>query len=94
LGLYVHNDVCVAFGTPEKQILIEPVFAQFIQAASGKLVYGFDVLLANSSSAATLASQQAPGNHYWMDMINRPDALTNFLPIGPADFLVHHGIAL
>ena len=28
LGLYVHNDVVVAFGTPEKQILIEPVFAQ------------------------------------------------------------------
>ena len=34
LGLYVHNDVVVAFGTPEKQILIEPVFAQFVQAAS------------------------------------------------------------
>ena len=26
----------VAFGTPEKQILVEPVFAQWIQAASGK----------------------------------------------------------
>ena len=26
LGLYVHNDVMQAFGTPEKQILIEPVF--------------------------------------------------------------------
>ncbi|MBC6436004.1 hypothetical protein FM036_43715, partial [Nostoc sp. HG1] len=35
LGLYVHNDVVVAFGTPEKQILIEPVFAQFIQGAHG-----------------------------------------------------------
>ena len=30
LGLYVHNDVVVAFGTPEKQILVEPVFAQWI----------------------------------------------------------------
>ncbi|KAJ7961833.1 Photosystem I P700 chlorophyll A apoprotein [Quillaja saponaria] len=27
LGLYVHNDVMLAFGTPEKQILIEPIFA-------------------------------------------------------------------
>jgi hypothetical protein len=45
LGLYVHNDVVVAFGTPEKQILVEPVFAQWIQAAHGKLLYGFDVLL-------------------------------------------------
>ncbi|MGK7878664.1 MAG: photosystem I core protein PsaB, partial [Crocosphaera sp.] len=44
LGLYVHNDVVVAFGTPEKQILIEPVFAQFVQAASGKALYGFDAL--------------------------------------------------
>ena len=38
LGLYVHNDVVVAFGTPEKQILIEPAFAQFIQASHGKLL--------------------------------------------------------
>ncbi|KAJ1683220.1 hypothetical protein LUZ63_021563 [Rhynchospora breviuscula] len=33
LGLYVHNDVMLAFGTPEKQILIEPIFAQWIQSA-------------------------------------------------------------
>merc|ERR1719305_430321 len=52
LGLYVHNDVVVAFGTPEKQILVEPVFAQFVQAASGKAIYGFDVLLANTGGAA------------------------------------------
>merc|ERR1712100_465456 len=45
LGLYIHNDTCVAFGTPEKQILFEPVFAQFIQASSGKALYGFDVLV-------------------------------------------------
>jgi photosystem I P700 chlorophyll a apoprotein A2 len=32
LGLYVHNDVVVAFGTAEKQILIEPVFAQWVQS--------------------------------------------------------------
>jgi photosystem I P700 chlorophyll a apoprotein A2 len=36
LGLYVHNDTCVALGNPEKQILIEPLFAQYIQIASGK----------------------------------------------------------
>ncbi|KAK8554283.1 hypothetical protein V6N12_031248 [Hibiscus sabdariffa] len=35
LGLYVHNDVMLAFGTPEKQILIEPIFAQWIQSAHG-----------------------------------------------------------
>ncbi len=91
LGLYVHNDVVVAFGTPEKQILIEPVFAQFVQAASGKALYGFDTLLSNPESVASTASAVwLPG---WLDAINSG---TNslFLNIGPGDFLVHHAIAL
>ncbi|MBF2098178.1 MAG: photosystem I core protein PsaB [Gloeomargaritaceae cyanobacterium C42_A2020_066] len=95
LGLYVHNDVVVAFGQPEKQILIEPVFAQWIQAAHGKALYGFDVLLSNPDSLAATAWPNygdvwLPG---WLDAIN---AGTNslFLTIGPGDFLVHHAIAL
>merc|ERR1712023_41778 len=58
LGLYIHNDTVVAFGQPEKQILFEPVFAEYIQAASGKAVYGFDVLLSSSTSAASVASSK------------------------------------
>jgi photosystem I P700 chlorophyll a apoprotein A2 len=27
LGIYVHNDVMLAFGTPEKQIWIKPIFS-------------------------------------------------------------------
>jgi len=95
LGLYVHNDVVVAFGTPEKQILIEPVFAQFIQASHGKVLYGMDVLLSNPDSIANTAwpnygNVWLPG---WLDAINNT---TNslFLTIGPGDFLVHHAIAL
>jgi photosystem I P700 chlorophyll a apoprotein A2 len=92
LGLYVHNDVRLAFGTPEKQILIEPVFAQWIQASHGKALYGFDVLLASGDS---VARQQADGIWLpgWLAAINSG---TNslFLPIGPGDFLVHHAIAL
>jgi len=95
LGLYVHNDVVVAFGTPEKQILIEPVFAQYIQAASGKALYGMNVLLSNADSIAATAwpnygNVWLPG---WLDAINSG---TNslFLAIGPGDFLVHHAIAL
>jgi photosystem I P700 chlorophyll a apoprotein A2 len=38
LGLYVHNDTVVAFGEPEKQILIEPVFAQIIQESSSLIM--------------------------------------------------------
>ena len=69
LGLYVHNDVVVAFGQPEKQILVEPVFAQFIQAASGKTLYGFDTLLSANNSAAISASEQLwlPN---WLEAIN------------------------
>ena len=95
LGLYVHNDVVVAFGTPEKQILIEPVFAQWIQASHGKALYAFDVFLSNPDSIATTAWPNGgdvwlPG---WLDAINSG---TNslFLTIGPGDFLVHHAIAL
>ena len=47
----------LAFGTPEKQILIEPVFAQWIQAAQGKTLYGYDLLLSASSSPAYNAGQ-------------------------------------
>jgi photosystem I P700 chlorophyll a apoprotein A2 len=101
LGLYVHNDVMQAFGTPEKQILIEPVFAQWIQAAQGKSLYGFDILL--SSGASTKASADAVSVAYaagesiwlpgWLDAINSPQN-SLFLTIGPGDFLVHHAIAL
>jgi photosystem I P700 chlorophyll a apoprotein A2 len=91
LGLYVHNDVVVAFGTPEKQILVEPVFAQFVQAASGKAMYGMDVLLSNAGSAASHANAAYMSG--WMNAINSANT-DLFLPIGPGDFLVHHAIAL
>ena len=95
LGLYVHNDVEVAFGSPEKQILIEPVFAQFIQSAHGKAIYGMNTLLSNSDSIASTAwpnhaNVWLPG---WLEAINNG---TNslFLTIGPGDLYVHHAIAL
>jgi len=92
LGLYVHNDTVVAFGQPEKQILIEPLFAQWIQAASGKVLYGFNILLSSTDSTATVDGVKVwlPG---WSTAINNG---TNslFLTIGPGDFLVHHAIAL
>ena len=91
LGLYVHNDVVVAFGQPEKQILVEPIFAQWIQAASGKSLYEFNILLSSSNSLAYVSSQQLwlPN---WLEAINNNNSL--FLTIGPGDFLVHHAIAL
>ena len=88
LGIYVHNDVMQAFGTPEKQILIEPIFAQWIQAAHGKTLYDFNLLLSESSSNAYAASQGFWLSG-WLNSINNI-----FLTIGPGDFLVHHAIAL
>ncbi|KAH7277815.1 hypothetical protein KP509_38G009600 [Ceratopteris richardii] len=82
----------LAFGTPEKQILIEPVFAQWIQSAHGKTLYGFDVLLSSADSPASNAGQSLwlPG---WLDAVNN-NSNSLFLTIGPGDFLVHHAIAL
>ncbi|KAI3885914.1 hypothetical protein MKX03_003001 [Papaver bracteatum] len=92
LGLYVHNDVMLAFGTPEKQILIEPIFSQWIQSAHGKTSYGFDVLLSSTNGPAFNAGQSIwlPG---WLNAINE-NSNSLFLTIGPGDFLVHHAIAL
>ncbi|KAJ8427291.1 LOW QUALITY PROTEIN: hypothetical protein Cgig2_003027 [Carnegiea gigantea] len=50
LGVYVHNDVMLAFGILEKAILIKPIFAQWIQSTHGQTSYGFDVLLSSISS--------------------------------------------
>jgi photosystem I P700 chlorophyll a apoprotein A2 len=81
-----------AFGTPEKQILIEPVFAQWIQSAHGKGLYGFNLLLSLNTSNASSASESIwlPG---WLNAINDQSG-SLFLQIGPGDFLVHHAIAL
>jgi photosystem I P700 chlorophyll a apoprotein A2 len=91
LGLYIHNDVCLAFGNPERQILFEPIFAQYIQAASGKNI-GMNVLLSDSTSPASFANTNLwfPG---WIEAIN-DSGNSLFLDIGPGDFLVHHAIAL
>ncbi|KAG9438692.1 hypothetical protein H6P81_021351 [Aristolochia fimbriata] len=92
LGLYVHNDVMLAFGTPEKQILIEPIFAQWVQSAHGKTSYGFDVLLSSTNGPAFNAGRSIwlPG---WLNAVNE-NSNSLFLTIGPGDFLVHHAIAL
>lgn len=92
LGLYVHNDTCVAFGFPENQLLIDPVFAQIVQAASGKFETGLDILLSEPATAASIASSKI-WLFGWLKGINSQQS-TVFLPIGPGDFLAHHAISL
>jgi photosystem I P700 chlorophyll a apoprotein A2 len=81
-----------AFGTPEKQILIEPIFSQWIQASHGKLIYSYNTLLSSELSSAFFASKDLwlPN---WLTAINDSSSAL-FLPVGPGDFLVHHAIAL
>jgi photosystem I P700 chlorophyll a apoprotein A2 len=92
LGIYVHNDVILAFGTPERQILIEPLFAQWIQSAHGKTYYNFDIRLRSPYNVlrGKGANIWLPG---WLRAINH-NANSLFLPIGPGDLLVHHAISL
>jgi photosystem I P700 chlorophyll a apoprotein A2 len=85
LGIYVHNDVIQSFGISESQILIEPVFRQWIQTAQGKYIYGFEVLLSSPNALPTMYR-----NHIWLSgwltAINNTTG-SLFLPVGPGDFL-------
>ncbi|ERN04668.1 hypothetical protein AMTR_s00076p00111250 [Amborella trichopoda] len=76
----------------EKQILIEPIFAQWIQSAHGNTSYGFDVLLSSTNGPAFNAGQSLwlPS---WLNVINE-NGNSLFLTISPGDFLVHHVISL
>jgi len=48
LGIYVHNDTVCAFGEPEKQIMIEPIFAMLIQALSVATLTGDNIIALSS----------------------------------------------
>jgi len=78
-------------GTPEKQILIEPVFAQFVQGAHGKVLYGFNTLLSNPDS---IASHRWRCLVAWLDRCHQQWHQLSVLDDWPGDFLVHHAFAL
>ena len=40
LLVYAHNDAVNAFGEADKQLILDPVYAQVVQIASGKAIYG------------------------------------------------------
>ena len=76
LLIYVHNDAVSAFGEGDKQLILDPIYAQVVQAASGKTVY----------ECSILSLIYSVGVYSILD--------TALLPIGPADLLAHHAIAL
>jgi photosystem I P700 chlorophyll a apoprotein A2 len=76
LLVYAHNDAVSAFGEGDKQLILDPIYAQIIQAASGKTIYGYSIF----------SPTYSVGAYSTLD--------TALLPIGPADLLAHHAIAL
>ena len=68
LGLYIYNDIFVAFGKREKQILIEPTNAQIIQQSSGKALYGIiftqQIVQSVNKSFDSLLLPLGPGDTY------------------------------
>jgi photosystem I P700 chlorophyll a apoprotein A2 len=44
LLVYAHNDAVSAFGEADKQLILDPIYAQIVQAASGKTIYGQSIL--------------------------------------------------
>ncbi|KAL5096656.1 hypothetical protein RYX36_000983 [Vicia faba] len=82
----------LVFGTPEKKILIKPIFSKWIQSSHGKTSYGFDVLLSSMNSPALNAGQSIWLSG-WLNAINE-NSNSLLLTIGPEDFLVHHAISL
>ena len=50
LLVYTHNDTVSAFGEADKQISIEPIYAQIVQASSGKNTYGYSIVTTNTST--------------------------------------------
>jgi photosystem I P700 chlorophyll a apoprotein A2 len=66
LGVYVHNDTVFAFGSCQRALLIEPVFAQIVQEFSGKALYGTQsvglAIRDVNKSFGSLISPSGPGD--------------------------------
>lgn len=62
LGVYVHNDSVVAFGQPEKQLLLEPVLAELLQSSTGKASYGFTLFVPNGPAGTDFLLPLGPGD--------------------------------
>jgi photosystem I P700 chlorophyll a apoprotein A2 len=82
LGVYLHNDTLVAFGSGSsgRVLLCEPVFAQIVQEASGKALYG-----GISPEGSGLGPAIASANKALGSLVS---------PAGPGDLYVAHALAL
>lgn len=82
LGIYIHNDGVTAFGQEDKELDIEPVFAQIIQEISGKPLYA--KYFRNKIWVPRFTS---------FEQVNKSFG-SSFMPLGPGDMVLHHAIAL
>jgi photosystem I P700 chlorophyll a apoprotein A2 len=80
LGVYVHNDVVVAFGEPYKQLLLEPIIAQTFSEGWFYAIKSYGYL---GTSIFELSSL-------------KPGLLKDFMAssLGAGDYLAYHSVSL
>jgi len=84
LGVYVHNDTVVSFGDPHKQILIDPILANFSMS--------FGCLFSKSYGFLGSGLVEAPSNLSLIKSVYSADLFQS--SYGPGDFLAVHAVAL
>ena len=78
VGVYIHNDTIAAFGSGNRALRLEPVFAQIIQESSGKALY----------------STRISFSDLILDRVNKSFDSFIFAPSLQGDLLAGHAIAL
>ncbi|KAG5576169.1 hypothetical protein H5410_056303 [Solanum commersonii] len=81
----------LAFGTQEKQILIEPIFAQWIQSTHGKIHMGSMYFYLQRPPKDSMRVEASVAG--LVKCVNE-NSNSLFLTIGPWRLLVHHAITL
>jgi photosystem I P700 chlorophyll a apoprotein A2 len=87
LGVYVHNDTVVAFGSGNRALCLEPVFAQIVQEFSGKALYGTRI-------SFPFGQDSAYAKQLILDRVNKSFGSFVFAPSLQGDLLAAHAIAL
>lgn len=80
LGLYVHNDIVVAFGEPYKQLLVEPFIAQSLMNGLSFTAKSYGYF------GMSLVDLSYINSSFFLDLLGSS--------LGPGDFLAYHAVAL
>ena len=87
VGVYIHNDTIAAFGSGNRALRLEPVFAQIIQESSGKALYSTRI-------SFSFGQPTAQYKQLILDRVNKSFDSFIFAPSLQGDLLAGHAIAL